>query len=293
MITTLSAPKGEVRFGLDLATALINDQLRVMDQSPVILDQLREGNLDGLLELARWGQSIGTDLVDVLVFHPDLDEVELLPRIAARVKDEIGCPVSLDSRNPQALEAALEELRPYKAMINSVTAENDSLETILPIAKKFGAAVVGMPIGHIHGLPQKASERLAEANVIVKACEGIGIPREDIVMDAICFAVSATPGSFLETMETLRLFHQELGVSTILGIGNAGYGMPEPTVIDLAYLVGAISWGLDSALVNPATPGLVETVRAMDFLAGNDSTGQRYIRQYRSRLRAQPVIKHS
>jgi cobalamin-dependent methionine synthase I len=153
----------------------------------------------------------------------------------------------------------------------------------LPIAKKFGSVVVGMPIGHLYGLPKKASERLAEARVIVEACEGIGIPREDIVMDAICLASSADPNSFQVTMETLRLFHQDLGVSTTLGIGNAGHGMPEPTVIDLAYLVGGIPWGLDSALVNPATPGLIETVQAMDFLAGNDPTGRRYIQNYRAR----------
>ena len=287
MTTTLTAPNGEIKFGPGLPTALINDQLRIIDQSPIIFEQLREGNLDGLLELARWGQAMGTDLVDVLVFHPELDELKLLPRIAARVKDEIGCPVSLDSRNPQALEAALEAFRPFKGMINSVTAENDSLAIILPIAKKYGAALVGMPIGHLHGLSEKAAERLAEAKVIVEACEGIGIPREDVVMDAICLAAAASTRSFQVTMETLHLFHEELGVSTTLGIGNAGYGMPEPTVIDLAYLVGGIPIGLDSALVNPATRGLVETVRAMDFLAGNDPSGWRYIQNYRNHKKAQ------
>jgi 5-methyltetrahydrofolate--homocysteine methyltransferase len=252
-----------------------------MDQSPHILNQLRDGQLDGLIELARWGVEIGTDLVDILVFHPDLNELDLLPRIAQRVKDEIGCPISLDSRNPQALEAALEVLSPYRVMVNSVTAENHSLETILPIVKKYNAVVVGMPIGEKYGLPKKVSERFEEAKVIVEACEGIGIPRQDIVLDAICLASSAEPDSFQVTMETLRLFHQELGVCTTLGIGNAGYGMPEPTVMDLAYLVGGIPWGLDTALVNPATRGLIETVRAMDFLTGNDTAGRRYIQNFR------------
>jgi 5-methyltetrahydrofolate--homocysteine methyltransferase len=283
MTTVLTAPNGEVKFGPGWPTALINDQLRIMDQSEAILNMLLEGDLDGLIDLARWGQTMGVDLVDVLVMHADLDEVELLPRIAARLKDEIGCPVSLDSRNPQALEAALEELLPWKSMINSVTAEQDSLETILPIAKKYGAVVVGMPIGHLYGLPKKASERLAEAKVILAACDGIGIPREDIVLEAICMASSAEPDSFQETIETLGLFHHELGVSTILGIGNAGYGMPEPTVIDLAYLVSAIPWGLDAALVNPATQGLIETVRAVDFLVGADPVGRRYIQNFRKR----------
>ena len=132
MTTVLTAPNGEVKFGIGLPTALINDQLRIMDQSPAIFEQLLAGNLDALLDLARWGQQVGTDLVDILIMHSDLNEVELLPRIAARVIAEIGCPVSLDSRNPQALQAALEAIRPWKALINSVSAEKDCLEIILP-----------------------------------------------------------------------------------------------------------------------------------------------------------------
>ena len=283
MTTVLTAPNGEVKFGIGLPTALINDQLRIMDQSPAIFEQLLAGNLDALIDLARWGQQVGTDLVDILIMHSDLNEVELLPRIAARVIAEIGCPVSLDSRNPQALQAALEAIRPWKALINSVSAEKDCLEIILPIVKKYGAVVVGMPIGDIYGLPKKAAERVSEAKIILQACQGIGIPPEDIVLDAICLASSAEPDSFQETMQTLRVFHQELGVSTTLGIGNAGYGMPDPTVIDLAYLISAIPCGLDSALVNPATRGLVETVRAVDFLSASDPVGRRYIQNFRKR----------
>jgi 5-methyltetrahydrofolate--homocysteine methyltransferase len=283
MTAVLTAPNGNLHIGTGLPTALINDQLRVMDQSHAILDQLSTGQLDGLLNLARWGQNVGTDMVDVLIMHPELDEVNLLPRVTAVLKKEIGCPISLDSRHPEALEAALEELRPFKGMINSVTAEKEVLEKILPVAKKYGAAVVGMPSGLLHNLPISALERLAGARRIVEACEGIGIPREDVILDAICLPGSAFPGSFHATMETLEIFHRELGVSTILGIGNAGYGMPEPTVIDLAYLAAAIARGLDAALVNPTTRGLIETVRAMDFLAGKDTTARRYIQNFRQK----------
>jgi 5-methyltetrahydrofolate--homocysteine methyltransferase len=201
------------------------------------------------------------------------------------VHQEIGCPVSLDSRNPEALEAALEVLRPHKALINSVTAEAESLETLLPLAKKHGAAVVGMPIGHLHGMPKTVEGRLAEARVIIEAAEGLGIPRDDIVIDAICLASSAEPGSMPVTLETIRALRQELGVSTLLGIGNAGFGMPDQTRVDQAYLLAAIPWGLDAALVDPATPGLVEGARAVDFLTGNDPYGKRYIDHYRSKKR--------
>jgi len=282
-MTILTSRTGSIEFGPGLPTLLINDQLRVIDQSPEVLAELQEGRLDRILELARFGHRVGVDAVDILVNHPGLDEVVLLPRIAVAVHDEIGCPVSLDSRNPAALEAALAALRPYKVLINSVSAETASLERLLPLAARYGAAVVGMPIGHIHGMPKTVEGRLAEARVILEAAGRHGIPREDVVIDALCLASSAEPGSMRVTLDTLCALHKELGVATILGIGNAGYGMPDPTRIDLAYLLAAVPWGLDAALVDPATPGLIESARAVDFLVGNDPYGKRYIQHFRAK----------
>jgi 5-methyltetrahydrofolate--homocysteine methyltransferase len=259
-----------------------------MDQSPEVLADLQAGNVGRLLDLARFGQQVGTDMVDILLNHPSLDEVALLPKIAAAVQEEIGCPVALDSRNPEALETALEAMAPHKALINSVTAENESLEALLPVASKYGAAIVGMPIGHLHGMPKTVEGRLAEARVIIDTAEGKGIPREDIVIDAICLASAAEPGSMQVTLETIRALRAELGVATILGIGNAGFGMPDQTRVDQAYLVAAVPWGLDAALVDPATLGLVEGARAVDFLAGNDLYGKRYIDHYRAKAKRGP-----
>ena len=282
-MTTLTSRNGPLAFGPGLPTLLVNDQLRIMDQSPEVLSELQEGRIDKMLALARFGQQVGVDMVDILINHPSVDEVALLPRIAGAVHEEIGCPISLDSRNPQALEAALSLLRPHKALINSVSAEADSLEALLPLAKKHGAAIVGMPVGHQYGLPKTVEGRLAEARVIVDAAEQHGIPRDDIVIDAICLASSAEPGSMQVTLETLYALRQELGVATVLGIGNAGFGMPDQTRIDLAYLLAAVPWGLDAALVDPATPGLIEGVRAIDFLTERDPFGRRYIQHYRAK----------
>jgi 5-methyltetrahydrofolate--homocysteine methyltransferase len=282
-MTTLTSRKGTLEFGPGLPTVLVNDQLRVMDQTPQVLAQLREGSWDALLELARFGEAVGVDMVDILVDHYELDEADLLPRIAVAVRDEIGCPISLDSRHPAGLRAALSALRPHKALINSVTAETDCLENLLPIAKEYGAAIVGMPIGEDYGLPKSVKGRMAEARTIVEAAERHGIPREDVVIDAICLASCAEPGSMEVTLRTLRALHDDLGVATILGIGNAGFGMPDQTRIDLAYLLAAVPWGLDAALVDPATPGLIEEVRAIDFLTGQDPYGSRYIEHHRAK----------
>jgi 5-methyltetrahydrofolate--homocysteine methyltransferase len=224
-------------------------------------------------------------MVDILINHPDLNEAILLAEIAVAVQEEIGCPIALDSRDPVALEAALEALAPHKALVNSVTAERESLEALLPVAKKYGAAIVGMPVGHLHGMPKTVEGRLAEARVIIKAAERAGICREDVIVDAICLASAAEPGSMRVTLDTISALREELRVATILGIGNAGFGMPDQTRVDQAYLVAAVPWGLDAALVDPATPGLVEGARAVDFLTGNDLYGKRYIDHYRAKAR--------
>lgn len=282
MTTKLTSPSGDLLIGKGLPTVLINDQLRIMEQDPAIFEQLQKKEFSRLLEIAKTGQAAGLDMVDILIFHPDLDEVELLPRIARAIRDEVGCPIALDSRNVEALEAALKELHPYKALINSVSAEKEKMEAILPLAKKYEAAMVGMPIGDTYGMPREVDKRVFEAKVILDACEGIGIPKEDLVMDGVCLASSAEPETFEVALKTLKIYRDELEVSTILGIGNAGFGMPDRTVIDLAYLVAAIPWGLNSAIVNPDTEGLVKTVRAVDFLMNTDVAGKRYIKWWRS-----------
>ena len=282
-MTKLTSRNGELEFGPGLPTMLINDQLRVMDQSPEVLEELKAGKIEKLLELARLGAEVGTDAVDILINHPDLDEAALLPKIAIAVHEEIGCPISLDTRDPEALYTALAALQPYKALINSITAEAETMDALLPIAAEFNAAIVGMPIGDIHGMPKDVDGRVTEAQVLIEAAADYGIPREDIVMDAICLASSAEPGSMMVTLKTLQAFHEELDVATTLGIGNAGHGMPTPTLIDLAFLLAAVPWGLDSALVDPKTPNLIEEVRAIDFLTARDPYGLRYIKHYRNK----------
>jgi 5-methyltetrahydrofolate--homocysteine methyltransferase len=280
---TLTAPSGDLAFGPGLPTVLVNDQLRIMDQDPSVLADLRDGRLDRFVELARRGHENGVDMVDLLISHLGPAEARLLPNLAVRIQEDVGCPLSLDARNPQALEAALSAIRPYKAMISAVTARESMLETILPIARKYQAVIVGMPLGHQHDLPRTVESRLAESSAILRAAERHGIPSEDVVIDAICLASAAEPGSMQVTLATLRALHEELGVATMLGIGNGGFGMPDQTHIDLAYLLAAVPWGLDVALVDPATPGLIEGVRAIDFLTGLDPYGRRYIRGYRAK----------
>ena len=259
-MTLLKSPKGTIEFGPGHPTLLINDQLRPYDGDAGVLEEMSAGRFDKLLELTRWGEECGIHVVDILIDHPGVDEVKLLPEIAAAITEETGCFICLDTRNPEALEAALERIKPHKAIINSVSSEPEVIETVLPIAVKYGAAVFGMPMGGGSRLPETVAERLEEARTILEAADACGLPREDMVMDGIVLASSAQPDTMRVTLDTIRAFTQELELTTILGIGNAGHGMPMPTWIDLAFLLAAIPCGLDAALVDPATPGLIESV---------------------------------
>lgn len=290
MATTLKGPNGEVVIGAGYPVVLINDKVRNKDQAPEIDEELRSGNIDGLMAIAEHGKNIGLDMIDINIYDAELDEVDLYPRLVHAINKDIGCPISLDTRNVEALEAALQELKSYKPIINSVSAEKKTLEAILPLAKKYGAALVGMPMGDTYGLPRTADGRVAEARVILDTAEAAGIPRSDIVLDGICLASSAEPDTFKVTIETLERFHREFDAGTILGIGNAGFGMPEPLYIDLAFLIGSVHSGLDSAIVDPDTPNLIETVRAIDFLSGRDPSGRGFIKNYRAKKRAGKVL---
>lgn len=282
-MTTLTSRTGTLEYGPGHPTLLINDQLYVINRPPEVIEPLSRGDITHFLNLARWGKALGTDMTSVLLTHPEIDEVELLPRLVRAIHDELGTPVGLDTRNAEAIEAALAELYPYKSIIWTVTAEQSLLDTLLPIAKRYGAAVAGMPMGRFSmHVPMTSAERIAEARVIIEACEGIGIPTSEVVIDAVCMPASILePKSYQVTLETIAALHQQ-GITTQLGIGNASSNMPDPKSIDHAYFLGAMAWGLDSAFINPGIVNLIPTVRAMDMLTERDPACRRYLKHWRS-----------
>jgi 5-methyltetrahydrofolate--homocysteine methyltransferase len=262
---------------------LVNDQLYVISKPDDVIEPLSRGNIDHFLALARYGRAVGTDMTAILLTHPQIDEVALLPRLARAVLEETGAPVGLDTRNPEAIEAALVELRPYRSIIWTVTAEQQVLDALLPLAKRYNAVVAGMPMGrHSRGIPLSAEARLAEARVILDACEGYGSAPQDVVIDAIYMPVALLePRAYQAALETIAGL-RALGITSQLGIGNASSDMPGKDHINLAYLLGAMSWGLDSAFIDPHIPGLIGNVRAMDMLTERDPVCRRYLQGWRT-----------
>ncbi|MCC6146288.1 MAG: dihydropteroate synthase [Anaerolineaceae bacterium] len=290
-MTTLTSRNGTLEYGPGKPTMLINDQLYVINKPDSVIEPLSRGEIDYFMQLARWGHAVGTDMTAILLTHPEIDEVEVLPRLARAIHEELGSPVGLDTRNAEAIEAALAELQPYRSIIWTVTAEQPLLDTLLPIAKRYGAAVAGMPMGRFSGhVPMTAEERVAEAQVILEACEGIGIPREDVVIDAMCMPAGLLQANAYQVaLQTIAILH-DMGITTQLGIGNAGSNMPGPKTIGLAYLLGAMSWGLDSAFINPGIEGLIADVRAMDMLTERDPACRRYLKHWRAAQNAPQII---
>ncbi len=289
----LSYPGGLIRFGPGEPTLCVNDQCGYYYERPQVLRELHEGRFDSLVELARQGKALGLPVFNVQLMEASLldRETELLPAAVTAIYEATGCCIGVDSRDPATVDRALAAY-PHKAMCNSLTGERENLEAMLPIVAKHGAAL-GMALVYENGVPQTVEERLYVARRVVEAAEAHGIPREDVMIDGVCLPSAVMPNSMGTTLQTLKALHEQLGVPTLLGISNAGFMMPNARLIDLAFLLAAVSWGLDVAMVDPFTPNLAAEVNAIDFLIGKDPYAKQYLDHYRASLREEPVQKSS
>ncbi|MBA7647158.1 5-methyltetrahydrofolate:corrinoid/iron-sulfur protein co-methyltransferase [subsurface metagenome] len=188
-------------------------------------------------------------------------------------------PLCLDSPNPEALEAALKVYK-GKPLLNSVTGEEHSLERVLPLVKEYGAAVIGL-VQDEEGVPGDAERRLAIAHKIVERAEAIGIPRQDIIIDCLAFAVGADPRSGLVILETIRRIKAELGVNLTLGASNVSFGMPDRSLLNSAFVAMVIAAGVTCLIVDAAK--VRPMALAADLVLGQDTYARRYIRAYRER----------
>jgi len=214
-----------------------------------------------------------------------IDEVDLLPRAASAIMETVDVPLCFDSHNPKALEAALRAYR-GKPIINSVTGAEDSLREILPLAREYGAAVVGLTVDD-RGIPQDVERRVAIAHRIVERAEAVGIPREDVIIDCLVLTLGSNTGAGLVTLEAVARVKAELGVNQTLGASNVSYGLPDRELLNGAFLALAISAGVTCPTVDVAK--VRPFVLAADLVLGRDNYALRYIRAYRERQSAGPA----
>lgn len=283
-VTAICSPSKAVSFGGD--TVIIGERLNPTGKK-ALQAAIRAGDMDYLLREAVKQQEQGAHVLDVNVGLPDIDEPATLVRAVREVQGIVDLPLQLDSSNAAALEAAA---RVYngKPLINSVNGKKESLESILPIAKKYGAAVLGLTLDE-RGIPETAEERLAIAVKIVEAAERYGIAREDVLIDCLVMTASAQQEQAAETLRAVRAVKEELGLKTVLGVSNVSFGLPDRPVINRVMLALALGQGLDAPIMNPGDKGMAETVAAFRVLSGKDPDAGDYIKKYSAQEAAAPA----
>jgi 5-methyltetrahydrofolate--homocysteine methyltransferase len=214
-----------------------------------LVSTLKEGNFEYMLELAGIQIDAMADVLDVNVEFPGVDDVKLLPETVKVIQDKYDIPLCLDSPNHKAIEAALKVVE-GKCLINSVNGEERSLSAILPVAKEFGAATIGLVMDD-NGITHDPEKRLAIAEKILERAAKIGIKEEDVVIDPLALAVSADPNACMVTMETIRLVHQKLGLNITMGASNISLGLPNREILNVAFITLLILNGLTCPIANP------------------------------------------
>jgi len=281
METVLSSASREVRIGGENPFCIIGERINPTGRK-LFQDQLRRGDL-ARVEIDVAEQVAGGAMVlDVNMGAPLCDEAELMTRAIGLVQSRCDLPLCLDSSIVEVLEAGLAVYQ-GKALVNSVTAEDDRLAAILPLVKTYGAAIIALPNDEDE-IPEEPARRLELARKIVDVATGkYGIAIEDIIIDPLAMPVGADTSLVLRTLETIELLRDELGVNMTLGASNVSFGMPERGAIGAAFLPMAIASGLTSAIMNARSVQLVQAVKAADLLTNRDPWGAAWIAAHRAR----------
>ncbi len=245
--------------------------------------QLQAGDLSQLEVDVAEQVAGGAHVLDVNVGDPLADEVGLMERAIRMAQELSDLPLCIDSSVIEALEAGLAAYQ-GKALVNSVTGEDERLEAILPLVARHGAAVIGL--ANDDEIPMDPARRLAVARKIVSAAGDHGIPPQDVVIDPLAMPIGAEPRAVTLFVETCRLLREELGVNTTCGASNTSFGMPGRHALSATFLAVSASHGLTSAIMDARSPQCVEGVRAADLLLGRDEWGGRWIAAHRARQAA-------
>lgn len=223
----------------------------------------------------------GSQILDVNAGIPGEDEAKILLGATKAVLEVVDVPLCFDSADPDALRAAL-EFYPGKALINSTTAETAMMERVFPLAKEFGAAVIGV-ITDETGIPETPKARLEVSQKLIEKARSFGIPAEDIIIDPLALTVGADHTAGRVTLESVRLIHDELGVNISLGASNVSFGLPDRNLINTTYLAMGIILGLTAAITDPTKPEILSSILASDLLMGRDEYSMRWLQEYRKR----------
>jgi 5-methyltetrahydrofolate--homocysteine methyltransferase len=280
MHTILSSATKTVRIGDDQPFAIIGERINPTGRKIFQL-QLRNGDLSRVKIDVEEQVTGGAMLLDVNMGAPLADEAALMTQAVKLIQSLTDLPLVIDSSIIEVLDAGLAAYE-GKALVNSVTAEDERLDAILPLVKKYGAAVIGLPNDEAE-IPEEPERRLELTRKLIHvATEKHKLAIEDIVIDPLAMPVGADTLHPTRTLETIARIKQEFGVNMTLGASNVSFGMPDRHTIGAAFLPIAMSHGLTSAIMDARTPQIVRAVKAADLVLGRDDWGASWISDYRA-----------
>lgn len=282
MKTVLTGRTKEVIIDTNGPVVIIGESINPTRRKKLV-SSLEAGDFEYVLELARIQINAMADVLDVNVGFPGVDDAKLLPETVKVLQDNFDIPLCLDSPNPKAIEAALKVAK-GKCLINSVNGEEKSLNAILPVAKEYGAAIIGLVMDE-SGITHLPEKRLAIAEKILERAVKMGIKEENVVIDPLAMAVSAEANACMITLETISLVHQKLGLNITMGASNISFGLPNREILNASFMALSILNGLTCPIANPEK--ITAFIRATDLILARDEFAIRFVEnfQYASSLK--------
>ena len=264
-----------VKISQDYPTRVIGEKINPSGKEE-LKEEMKRGEMNLTTKLAKRQVKAGADVLDINVGVAGVDQSELMSKSLRVIHNSVDVPVSIDTDNIKVMELALKSVvgRP---LLNSVTGEEERLNKILPLAVRYGAAVVGLTLDS-SGIPKTVDKRYNIAEKIVDKCLEIGLTREDIIIDPLVLTAGTSQEQLKVTLDTLRMIKDRLKVNTILGISNISYGLPERNTINQSFLPMALQAGLTVPIMDPTDQKLMQLLRAGDVLTGRDSEAKKYIK---------------
>ncbi|MBE7554588.1 MAG: dihydropteroate synthase [Anaerolineales bacterium] len=280
LTTLISSATQTVEISREQPTVIIGERINPTGRKNV-LAALQAGNFDVVRQDALDQVAAGALVLDVNAGVPGMDEPVLLQKVLQTVMDVTDVPLCIDTANPTALEAALKTYQ-GKTLINSTNGEEKSLNAVLPLAREYGAAVIGLCIDD-NGIPATPEARLAVAAKIIERAGQLGIPPADVVIDPLTLTLGADSQAAQVTLKTIELVVKEFGVNITAGASNVSFGMPDRKYLNAAFIAMAIHAGLTCPITNPLVTEVKTAVLAADLAMGRDDYGMRWITAYRQR----------
>ncbi|MFM8447363.1 MAG: dihydropteroate synthase [Candidatus Nanopelagicaceae bacterium] len=279
MQTVVTSPTKTVTIGDDNPFCIIGERINPTGRR-IFQEQVRAGDLSAIIKDVKSQVDGGADMLDVNMGVPLTDEADLMRQAIKMVQELTDLPICIDSSVLEALEAGLQTYQ-GRALVNSTTGEDDRLDHILPLVKKYDAAIIALPNDETE-IPMTVEDRLKITEKILRACDKHGISHDRLVIDPLAMPIGAEPKAGNLFFETVHQIKQRWGLNMTCGASNVSFGMPNRHAINAAFLPAAMTVGLTSAVMDARTPEIVSAVRATDILLGNDQYGGNWITRFRA-----------